>query len=94
MAFREDAVSYEHCDFGVPVRHPALGRGVLGIEVGPSSGTLDWKAFDGRLRKHRILREGLGFRGTSLIRNRPPPRTVTGSYAQAYGRVLGGGIFS
>ena len=34
------------------------------------------------------------YRGTSLIRKRPPPpRTTIGPYAEAYSRVLGGGGF-
>jgi len=33
------------------------------------------------------------YRGTSLIRNRTPPRTAIGPYAYAYGRVLGGCVF-
>ena len=33
------------------------------------------------------------YMGTSLIRNRTPPRTATGPYAYAYCRVLGGGVF-
>ena len=34
-----------------------------------------------------------GYRGTSLIRNRTPPRTATGPYAYTYCRVLGGHCF-
>jgi len=33
------------------------------------------------------------YRGTSVIRNAPPPRTMIWPYAQAYCRVLGGGVF-
>ena len=33
-------------------------------------------------------------RGTSLIRNRTPPRTAIEPYAFAYCRVLGGSVFS
>ena len=39
---------------------------------------------------------GLGFRvyrGTSLMRKRPPPRTTIGPWAWAYCRVLGGCVF-
>ena len=35
-----------------------------------------------------------GYRGTSLIRNRPPPRTTLGTWAYAFCRVLGGGSSS
>ena len=33
------------------------------------------------------------YRGTSLIRNRMPPRTAIGPYAYAYCSFLGGGVF-
>ena len=37
--------------------------------------------------------EGELYKGTLLIRKRPPPRTTIGPYAQAYCRVLRGGVF-
>ena len=33
------------------------------------------------------------YRGTSLIRKRPPPRNAVGPEAHVYCRVLGGGVF-
>ena len=39
------------------------------------------------------LTRSVEYRGTSLIRNCPPPRTAIGTYAYAYCRVLGGGVF-
>ena len=41
------------------------------------------------VESHQIT---LLYRGTSLIRNRTPPRTARGPYAYAYCRVLGGGV--
>ena len=37
--------------------------------------------------------QGLTYRGTSLMRNRPLPRTAIGPYADAFCRVVGGGVF-
>ena len=72
---------------------PSLGferRGSLGKLVG------DHRDAPLQSRLGLLRDEGLGCvvcRGTSLIRNRTPPRTAIGPYTHAYCRVLGGGVF-
>ena len=44
-------------------------------------------------RRVAAARSRVCYRGTSLIRKRPPPRTTRGPSAWAYCRVLGEGVF-
>ena len=41
-------------------------------------------------RSSHTFQEAGAYRGTSLIRNRPPPRTTKGPWSYSYCRVLGG----
>ena len=56
--------------------------------------TGDSRNIGSRLSTKRACRNNNNRRGTSLIRKRPPPRTIIGPQAWAYCRVLGKGIFS
>jgi hypothetical protein len=68
------------------VHHPSINRAAELVRK--CAKDLKVRPFDGIRPTHTVE-----YRGTSLIRNSPPPRTIIGPYVQSYCRVLAGRYF-